>query len=166
MAVNIPTLNTGRLILRGPELPDLQPLIAFFQTDESRFVGGPMHPNDTQRAMLSTIGSWALYRFGLWHIADAVTNRFIGWTGLLLTAGKDEPGFAWTVLPEHQGVGIATEAATAALNHVRDHMGHDAPATFIDTDNAASQRIAGKLGFVRETTNGSEMTFRYAGGVA
>lgn len=162
----IPAIETERLILRAPELPDLQPLAAFFQTEASHFVGGPMAANDSQRAMFATIGSWALHGFGLWHVAEAASNRFIGWTGLLLTAGKEEPGFAWTVLPEFQGNGMATEAASAALSHVRDQMGHETPATFIDADNAASRRIAAKLGFAHEATDGDEMTFRFAGGAA
>ena len=157
----IPVIETDRLVLRAPALADLPALTAFFATPDSHFVGGPMGAGDTHRAMLATIGSWALYGYGLWHIADKATDRFVGWTGLLLTPGKSEPGFAWTVLPAFQGTGLATEAARAALDHVGDRLGHPAPATYIDSENTASAAVARKLGFVAETRNGSELTYRY-----
>lgn len=165
-SVDIPVIGTERLVLRGPDLADLAALTRFFDSNASHFVGGPMGANDTHRAMLSTIGGWALYGFGLWHIAIATTNRFVGWTGLLLTAGKQEAGFAWTVLPEFQGKGMAREAARAALDDVTSRTGHRSPATFIDGANRASIRLAETLGFRHEATDGSELTYRYAEGVA
>ncbi len=157
----IPVLETPRLILRAPELADLAPLTAFFETGESHFVGGPMGAGDTHRAMLATIGSWALYGYGLWHITDAASNRFIGWTGLLLTPGKPEPGFAWTVLPADQGKGLATEAARAALAYFAG-----TPATYIERGNGASIAVARKLGFSPEAESGTEITFRLNGRAA
>ncbi len=159
----IPTLETERLTLRAPRLADLAPLTAFFATPDSHFVGGPMGAGDTQRAMLATIGSWALYGFGLWHIAETATDRFLGWTGLLQRADKSEPGFAWTVLPADQGKGFATEAARAALVHIRADLGRDAPATYIDENNAPSRAVARKLGFSPAAQTASELTFRFTG---
>ena len=161
---SIPVIETERVILRGPIPDDLAPLTAFFETDNSQFVGGPMGANETHRALLATLGSWSLYGYGPWHIAEAATNRFMGWTGLLRTAGKSEPGFAWTVLPAFQGKGFASEAARAALDHVRTIMGHAPVATFIDSANAPSIRLAEKLGFAHNATIGTEMTFRLNGG--
>ncbi|MEZ5716472.1 MAG: GNAT family N-acetyltransferase [Paracoccaceae bacterium] len=142
-------------------LADLAPLTAFFETEASHFVGGPMGAGDTHRAMLATLGSWALYGFGLWHIAETATGRFAGWTGLLQTAGKPEPGVAWTVLPEFQGKGLAGEAAAAALDHVTRQPGHATPATYIDPANAASIRLAERLGFVPEAETAGERIYRF-----
>lgn len=158
---DIPVIETARLVLRAPELSDLAPLAAFFETEDSHFVGGPMSIDGTHRAMLSTIGSWALHGFGLWHIAEQGSNRFVGWSGLLLTYGKPEPGFAWTVLPGFQGNGMATEAASAALSYVRGTLGHSAPATYIAEDNPASLRVASKLGFRSENAMQGELTLRF-----
>lgn len=166
LCVDIPVIETERLTLRGPALADLAPLTAFFRDDASHFVGGPMGAGDTHRAMLATLGSWALYGFGLWHVALKTGNRFAGWTGLLLTAGKPEPGFAWTVLPAFQGRGMAREAASAALAHVTRQPGHATPATFIDPVNAASIRLAERLGFTAEADTPHELTLRFAGGAA
>lgn len=52
----------------------------------------------------------------------------------------------WHVRPDHWGRGIATEAASASLEHGRAHLRERTFIALIDAWNTASLRIAAKLG--------------------
>ena len=52
--------------------------------------------------------------------------------------------------PEWWGQGLATEAVTAVLNFAFAQMGMHSLEARTDPDNAASQKLLGKLGFVQE----------------
>lgn len=162
----IPVIETERLRLRGPKVNDLAPLTAFFETEGSAFVGGPMSAGATQTAMLSTIGSWALYGYGLWHVAIRATDRFIGWVGLLPRADKPEPSFAGAIMTADQRQGYALEAGRAALSHLTGQMNRFAPVTYIDAKNVPSLRAASQLGFAQEAADEAEITLSYVGRAA
>jgi RimJ/RimL family protein N-acetyltransferase len=52
----------------------------------------------------------------------------------------------WSVLPEHQGQGLATAAIAACLDRIRVAGDHRPVHAFPRTDNAASNRICEKAG--------------------
>ena len=39
---SIPTLETERLVLRAPGIGDFEPFAAFYASERSKFVGGPL----------------------------------------------------------------------------------------------------------------------------
>lgn len=162
LTISIPTLTTERLVLRAPDLADLPALEGFFTSEESHFVGGPLTENEVHRAFLSTVGHWSAYGYGLWHVADAKTNAFMGWIGLLLTAGRSEPGFAGAVLPAYQRTGVASEAGRAALTHYVENTAHKTPATFIEPANHRSLAAAQKHGFEVTEATDTLVTLRYS----
>lgn len=53
-------------------------------------------------------------------------------------------------LPEFWGKGLATEAATAAIDYARDGLGLRRLIALVHPDNAASARVLAKLAFLRE----------------
>ena len=152
MTDHIPVIETGRLRLRAPKLDDLPALTAFFATERSKLVGGPLDATDVNRAMMSIIGTWALRGHGFWHIADKASDRYLGATGILYAPGWDEPELGWNLIEEAEGRGIAFEAAQAARAYSASHLGRDAPISYIDPANTRSIALALRLGatFERE----------------
>ncbi len=60
--MTIPTLHTGRLILRAPRLSDLARMAEFFATSRSHMVGGPKDKTETFRSLISRIGHWSVLK--------------------------------------------------------------------------------------------------------
>lgn len=150
MTDHIPVVETERLRLRAPKMADLAPLTAFFESDRSHLVGGPLDARAVHRAMMSTIGSWALRGHGFWHIADKADDTFLGNTGILFAPGWEEPELGWTVMDYAEGRGIAFEAAAAARSYAARHLGHDGVISYIDPQNTRSAALAKRLGAVLE----------------
>ena len=150
MTDHIPVVDTDRLRLRAPKLDDLPALYAFYETERSHMVGGPLNERETHRIMMSTIGSWALRGHGMWHIADRETDAMLGATGILFAPTWDEPELGWSVFAQAEGTGIAFEAATAARRYAAQHLGHDGVISYIDPDNRRSENLARRMGATLE----------------
>lgn len=60
----------------------------------------------------------------------------------------DEVEAGWWVTERRRGEGIATEAMSAALEDLWTRTETECVAAYIDPGNAASHRVAAKLGFV------------------
>lgn len=150
MTDHIPVVETERLRLRAPKLDDLPALTAFYATERSGNVGGPLNERECQRAMFSTIGSWALRGFGFWHIADRTTDAYLGATGLLFAPGWDEPELGWNIIEDAEGKGIAFEAVQAARSYAAQHLGHDGVISYIAQANDRSHALAVRLGATLE----------------
>lgn len=150
MTFRIPSVRTERLLLRAPNLDDLGAYSAFFETERSHIVGGPKDTRTSHASMMATFGQWALRGHGMWHIACASTDRFLGWVGLLFAPGWEEVELGWTVLPDAEGKGIAFEAATAARKHAAQHLGLDGVISYIAPQNTRSLTLAHRLGATLE----------------
>jgi len=150
MTDHIPVVETDRLILRAPKLNDLAALNAFFRTDRSHHVGGPLAERDVHRIMLSTIGSWALKGHGMWHVADRETDAYLGAVGILFAPGWHEPELGWNVVQDAEGRGIAFEAARAARSYAAQQLGHDGVISYIAPENSRSAALARRLGATLE----------------
>lgn len=146
----IPELTTERLRLRAPRLADLPRVTAFYASERSHIVGGPLDDRGAHRAMMAIFGSWALRGHGLWYIADRTTDAFLGWTGVLEGPGWQEPELGWTVMEEAEGKGIAFEAASAARHHAATELGLDGLISYIAPHNSRSAALAQRLGAVHE----------------
>ncbi len=147
---HIPTPHTERLVLRAPKLADAAALEAFFTTDRSRFIGGPLDARSCNRAMMAVFGNWALHGFGLWYIADRATDARLGWTGLFFAPGWEAPELGWTLMAGSEGHGIAYEAALKARSYAAQHLGHDGVISYIDPANARSIALAERMSATSE----------------
>ncbi|WP_290558358.1 GNAT family N-acetyltransferase [Aestuariivita sp.] len=152
MRAMIPQIQTPRLTLRAPKLDDLPTLTAFYRTERSHLVGGPLDARAASRVMAGTIGQWALRGYGMWYIAGRATDEVLGWTGILFAPGWAEPELGWTVFPEAEGKGLAFEAALAARDYAAAHLGIHRPISYIEPVNTRSIALAERLGAVREST--------------
>ncbi|WP_137702539.1 GNAT family N-acetyltransferase [Marimonas lutisalis] len=146
----IPSLETERLILREPREADFAYERAFFASDASRFVGGPLPAHRAWRTLAMVVGHWAFRGFGLWGVEDKATGTYLGRVGLWFPEGWAEREIGWTLMPHAWGKGYATEAAIAARAHAYDVLGWDTAVSLIAPENDASKAVARRLGATLE----------------
>jgi RimJ/RimL family protein N-acetyltransferase len=142
----IPTLQTPRLTLRAPDIGDFDALAAFYGSERSRFVGGPVTRELAWRILAGEIGHWSLRGFGRWAVEDRASGRFAGLVGLWCPEGWPESEIGWTLVDGFEGRGFATEAALAAREHAYDVLGWDTAISLVSPDNAASAGVARRMG--------------------
>lgn len=87
----------------------------------------------------------------VWAITEAHDDRLIGTSAVFamhLEQGRAEIGYS--LHPDWQGRGLASEALRLILRHLFDGMGLRRIEADIDPRNQASCRLVERLGFVRE----------------
>jgi [ribosomal protein S5]-alanine N-acetyltransferase len=104
----------------------------------------------TWRAMAAAIGHWALRGYGQWVVTLKSSGEAIGRTGLYNPEGWPDLEVGYVIAPEHQGRGYATEAAGAALRHAVEVVAAERVISLIYPENLRSQRVAERLGGVRQ----------------
>ncbi len=145
-ALHIPRLETDRLILRALCEADVESEAEFYASDALKFVGGPMRPDETWRAVAMLIGHWAMRGYGFWGVEEKDTGTYVGHVGLWNPHGWPEPEVGWTLMNHATGKGYATEAARAARAHAYDVLGWTTAISLIDPDNLGSKAVAERLG--------------------
>lgn len=149
-----PAIETERLILRQNRPSDLEDRIAITgDPDFMRYVGGVYDRQENWARLMRYIGHWATFGFGLFAVEEKKTGRYVGNVGLAhfqraLGADFDSyPEAAWMIAQWAEGKGYATEAMTAALEWYEQAFGKGRQVCIIDPANAASLRLAARLGF-------------------
>ena len=148
-----PTLVTERLIIRPVETRDWEALCKI-RADErvGQFTGGTRTPQDVWMTMLRSHGLWAMLGYGYWTAEQRKTGILIGEIGFAdFKRGIDPdisgaPEAGWIIAPEVWGQGYASEAMQAAHDWL-DEMRPGRSTCIISPDNAASIRVAQKLGY-------------------
>lgn len=115
--------------------------------DVMRFLGGKTFDRtEAWRHLAFLIGHWHLRGYGYFAAEDKETRRFAGRIGFTNPAGW--PGFelGWTLAPEFQGRGLATEGARRLLRYAFEEMDMSHVISLIHPDNAPSIRVAERLG--------------------
>jgi RimJ/RimL family protein N-acetyltransferase len=151
LPLTIPVLETERLRLRGWREEDL-PAFAAFWADEStaRFVGGSCSRGDAWRRMAAQVGHWVLRGYGMWAVEDKATGHLAGYCGPWNPEGWPEAEIGWGLLKAFHGRGYATEAARRARDFAYGELGWPTVVSYIAAENAASQRVAARLGAMFE----------------
>lgn len=151
LSVDIPVIETDRLVLREPRLDDLPAFAAFLASDRSRFVGGPVTADhaawDGLRGML---GHWLLRGFGWWTLQDRASGAVAGRVGIGHHTDWPEPELGWHIFDGFEGLGLAAEAARAARRWWTGR-GNPPPISLIVPDNTRSRRLAERLGATIES---------------
>jgi RimJ/RimL family protein N-acetyltransferase len=151
--VPVPVLETPRLVLRGHRVEDLDESISLWSDPEvTRHISGkPSTREEVWSRLLRYIGHWAVAGYGLWHIRERASDRFIGEAGLAdfkrdMTFSFDgAPEAGWVFAPWCYGRGFATEAMSAVL--AWSTAAHPRTVCIISPGNVASLRVAAKLGY-------------------
>ncbi|WP_319824817.1 GNAT family N-acetyltransferase [Thalassovita sp.] len=143
---DIPTLETDRLILRAPHEEDITQELDFYASDASRYVGGPLRPDEVWRQYCTIMGHWQVRGYGFWGLQDKTSGDYLGRVGLWFPLGWPEPEIGWTLMPAAQGKGFATEAAQAARHHAYDVLHWTTAISLIAPANDPSKAVARRVG--------------------
>ncbi len=142
----IPTLHTERLILRPYLRSDFDAYAAFLGSDRAVHMDGPLNRDKAWTWFTNDIATWPLYGFGT--LAIEMDGQLAGGVGLVHPPHFPEPECGWFVYDGFEGLGLATEAARAILDHTFATTDLVSVVSYIGERNSASIRVAEKLGGV------------------
>ncbi len=125
-----------------------------------RYMGGTLDRAQSRRQMVEHAGHWTRRGYGRWAVERLDNGEWIGRVGLWVP--PDWPGveLGWTLVRDAWGQGFATEAATVAAGWGWANLDLDRLVSLIEPDNAASIRVAERLGMRRlpaESTVGTDL---------
>jgi RimJ/RimL family protein N-acetyltransferase len=143
----VPMLDTERLRMREWRETDL-PAFAVYYADEvtGRFLSSSSDPAEAWRRIALHVGHWILRGYGTWALEEKADGQWVGYCGLWNPHGWPEPEVMWGLAPGARGRGYATEAARRARDFAYGELGWTTAISYITPDNAASQRVAERLG--------------------
>jgi [ribosomal protein S5]-alanine N-acetyltransferase len=154
-------LETARLLLRLPEVDDLEGYAAVFGGPEVvAFLGmAPQTLEESLAGIQRMRRHWDRHRIGLFSVVRKEDERLLGRVGFLLwdperwisamredLEGEFETEIGWTLGSEHWGQGYATEAAIACRDWVLGERGLTRLVSVIAPGNTASIRVAKRIG--------------------
>jgi [ribosomal protein S5]-alanine N-acetyltransferase len=149
------TLETARLILSPWQAADwtaFRPIAT--DPEVMRYItGGVPWTDDEIRAFVDRqVKVFRERGFCRWKLADRASAELIGFCGVGFWKNSTEPEIGWWVARRCWGLGLATEAAAAALRDVFERVGLPRLISVAERENRASIRIMQKLGlqFERE----------------
>ena len=158
MVREAPRIETERLLLRAFRAGDLDAHAATLGDEETmRYIGGtPVGREDSWRRLLLGVGMWSLIGTGPWAVELKSDGRMVGHCGFFqfnremapLILGEPEMG--WIFDRSVHGQGIAFEACAAALQWADANLEAGSYPAIISPENAASIRLAERLGFRRQ----------------
>ncbi|WP_029009818.1 GNAT family N-acetyltransferase [Azospirillum halopraeferens] len=146
-----PAYETARLLLRPRTPADLDACLAMdTDPDVMRHVGGvPAHPGAYRQELAARLAHTPPAGFGYWSVfVKPAPGRFIGW--VVLVPHGDDPDLVeigWRLRRDAWGNGYATEAAAVIVRHGFTSLGLTRIVADVHPDNAASARVAARLGF-------------------
>jgi RimJ/RimL family protein N-acetyltransferase len=142
-------IETPRLILKVPTLAEFEPWCAYMADEEAaRYIGKTQPPSVVWRAMCSIIGAWHAEGFAMFSVFEKSSGRWIGRLGPWSPHGWPGNEVGWGVIREVWGKGYALEGALASMDFAVDVLGWTDIIHSIHPDNAASQKLAARLGSI------------------
>jgi len=155
VAVEIPTVETERLLLRAWSAADREPFAAMNADPEvMRYMSGRLDRAGSDALVDRIIEDWATNGFGLWAIERRSDGRFIGFAGLWRP--RFEAPFmpavevGWRLSRDAWGLGYATEGGRASVRHGFEEVGLDEIVSFTAVGNVRSRRVMERLGMTRD----------------
>jgi RimJ/RimL family protein N-acetyltransferase len=147
-------LLTERLALRRPVPSDVDAIFAIHHDPRA----SAHNPSDA----LATRGEaealfsrwdehWRVHGYGYWVVRDRESPDVLGFCGLKNMRLHDRRvlNLFYRLAPSAWGQGIASEAATAAVDWARTHLPDEPIIARVRPDNVASARVALRAGLVR-----------------
>ena len=145
--MEIPITETDRLKLRGWSETDHQIICDIWSGEENaRFIGGELSRWDAWRQLAAIQGHWNMRGFGAFCIEEKNTGKGVGWGGPWFPYAWHEHEICYSLVPEAQGKGYATEAVRAFVKYAYQDLGWQTAVSYIDAENTASQSVARRLG--------------------
>ena len=142
-----PTLETERLRLRPPEPQDFEPWVRFHADKEvMTYLGGVQGRELTWRSMCGMTGAWTISGFSMFSVIEKHTGAWIGRLGPWQPEGWPGTEVGWGLARSAWGKGYAVEGSAAAMDYAVDSLGWTEIIHTILPENAASIRLAQRLG--------------------
>jgi ribosomal-protein-alanine N-acetyltransferase len=162
-------IDTERLTIRSPTEADAAPLAALWSDPRvTHFLGGPRNFDEVRAALLAGLADPP--PIDLWPVVDKSSGDVIGHCGLVpkevdgvdAMGTCDEVELVYVIAADHWGRGLATEAARAIRDYAFHSLEIERLISLIDPANAASERVAQKVGlnFERNTLRPNGKTLR------
>lgn len=145
LAARLPRLETPRCRLRAPRLDDAPHWIEILGGDAEGHLGGPFDEDEAFTEFAAIVGLWLLRGHGLWTVTDR-QDAVLGFVLLGFEPGDREPELGFLFTRAARGRGLAQEAARAARAHGLGALGLPGLVSYIAPGNAASRRLAERLG--------------------
>lgn len=143
-------IETARLLLRPFTLDDEAAYyeVVLSDPDVMRYLpsGVPLPKDRTLPILQRFMDYWTLHGFGLWAVVHKIDDRLIGHCGLQLIPDTTDVEVAYALAKPYWGIGLAPEAAQAALRFGFEHLKLDQIVAVAMPENAASQRVMVKIG--------------------
>jgi RimJ/RimL family protein N-acetyltransferase len=143
------TLQTERLLLRMFRESDLNDYAEMCGDPEvMRYLGDgqTMSREDAWRHMAMVLGHWHLRGYGLWAVEERASGEMIGRIGCYNPEGWPQLEVGWALRRCFWGRGYAIEGARASLRFAFTELNAEHVVSVIHPQNAASIRVAEKLG--------------------
>jgi RimJ/RimL family protein N-acetyltransferase len=143
------TLQTERLVLRQFREADLDAYAEMCGDAEvMRYLGAgaPVGRADAWRNLALMLGHWRLRGYGLWAAEERASGEMVGRVGCWNPEGWPGLEVGWMLRRRFWGRGFATEGSRAALAYAFTRLGCPHVLSLIRPGNAASVRVAQRLG--------------------
>jgi ribosomal-protein-alanine N-acetyltransferase len=142
-------LETERLILRYQQASDVAFLVDLWADPEvTRYMGGPRDRDPLRSELEEITQNPYAERYDLWPVIEKETGQPVGNCGLLdkEVEGKLEIELVYVLASSAWGKGYATEMGQALKRYAFEEMGIGRLIALIEPENAASERVALRLG--------------------
>jgi RimJ/RimL family protein N-acetyltransferase len=155
-------LESQRLIFRQLKLDDLDSLFALYRDPETRqyFPEGVLTYEETKEELTYFLNGHPQHpELGLWATIHKESGQFIGRCGLLpwTIDGRFEVEVAYLIDKAYWGQGLGTEAAQAIRDYGFETLRLPRLVCVIDAGNAASVKVAEKIGMWFEKEGEDEL---------
>lgn len=141
-------IATGRLALRpvwGGDLAELQALKADPRV-YAVMLGGVRTKQQTAEELADDVVFWGRLGVGMWAAHLRADDAFLGTVGILDRPDGRGMALRFAFRPEWRGLGLASEAAAAALRFGHDRAGLARIVAVAREDNFASRIVLGSIG--------------------
>jgi RimJ/RimL family protein N-acetyltransferase len=141
-------LATARLNLTPVAPADLRDISAL-KADPRAFapmLGGVRSRLQSAEELAEDIRFWGENGFGMWSVRARAGNAFMGIAGLMQRPDGRGIALRFALWPSARGVGLASEAAGAALRYAHEIAGLGQVIAIAREDNFSSRMVIGAIG--------------------
>jgi RimJ/RimL family protein N-acetyltransferase len=151
-----PELRGESLLLRTVRLADRDAAVrSCNDPDTVRFLEllpHPYHDSDFDDWLRATRRAWRRREEIVWSIADPATGGWLGSVSLTFAPDRQAAEVGYHVAPWARRRGVAAAATRLLRDWSFDDLGLERLEVIADAENAASRRVAERLGFTLEGT--------------
>ena len=142
-----PRLETERLILRVPDLEDLDRWAEMMVDEEAaRFLGGAAPKPVVWRMIMQMVGAWELTGVSMFSVIEKASGKWLGRVGPWYPFAWPGTEVGWGLHPDARGKGYAVEAAAASMDYAFGVLQWTSVIHLVHPDNVRSRRVAERLG--------------------